>query len=190
MIVNELEPSEVECWVWKDPGPNTGTIWAGLVSQWVVTGQPGGQQRGSNPGSGTLSSVCEVWGKFLLHASVCSWQNENNGRTSSGGLTLWLVTFQVGRTGPEVQESRIYVSHCCCTSACHKQLPCEFCQRGTCAGSVGGRQLFSALWAEKQRSAGSLELTWVPAEMGWGWRGLAADSLGSVMLGSHTPSSL
>ena len=65
-----------------------------------------------------------------------------------------------------------------------------FRQTGTCAGSVGGRQLFSALWAEKQRSAGSLELTWVPAEMGWGWHGLAADSLGSVMLGSNTLSSL
>ena len=155
-----------------------------------MTRQPGGQQWGSNLGSGTLSSVCEVWGKFLLHASVCPWQNENNSRTSSGGLTLWLVTFQVGRTGPEAQENRINVSHCCCTSACQKQLPYVFRQTGTCAGSAGGRQLFSALWVGKQRSAGSLELTWVPVEKGWGWRGLATDSLGSVMLGSNTPSSL
>lgn len=50
MLMNELEPSEVECWAWKDPGSNTGSICVGLVSQWVVTRQPGGQQRGSNPG--------------------------------------------------------------------------------------------------------------------------------------------
>ena len=101
-----------------------------------------------------------------------------------------MVTFPVGRTGPEAQGNRINVSPCCYISACQKQLPYEFRQTGTCADSVGGRQLFPALWAEKQRSAGSLELTWVPAEMGWGWRGLAADNLGTVMLCSNTPSSL
>ena len=90
MIMNEFEPSEVECWAWKDPGPNTGTICVGLVSQWVVTRQPGGQQRGSNPGQPHCLLFVKSGGKFLFHASVFSWQNENNSRTSSGGLTVWL----------------------------------------------------------------------------------------------------